>query len=225
MNFDSAYATTPALFGVGPDQLLIDHVQLLDPGRPVLDLGAGQGRHALWLGRQGFRVHAVDLSAEAMGQLQQGAIAEGLPLTTEVGGFEAVQRPPNGYGTVLVFGLVPILSRDQIAMLVTALGDLVAPGGVALVTAFTTEDPRFGERSDAWPRVGVRSHRSPSGLTWTWMAPDELVALFSDDFEVLHHREGLGPWHRHGDGEPECHGMAEVVLRRVVGAGPFGRRR
>ena len=214
MDFDGSYASTPALFGESPDALLVDHVHRLDPSRPVLDIGAGQGRNALFLARRGLAVHAIDPSEPAIAQLRLAAADEGLDLRADALSFDAVRAPSGGCGAVLVFGLVPILDRAGVDSLVACVSELTAPGGHAFVTCFTTHDPRYVERSRSWTRGAGGTLLSPAGAPWTYLEPGELPALFESFFDVAHHRQGLGPWHRHGAGEPERHGVAEVVLRR-----------
>ena len=48
-----------------PGRLLVDAVDGLPPGR-ALDLACGDGRNAAWLAEHGWRVTAVDFSAEAL---------------------------------------------------------------------------------------------------------------------------------------------------------------
>jgi SAM-dependent methyltransferase len=49
----------------------------LPPGRG-LDLGCGSGRHAVWLAERGWRVTAVDFSAEALRQARERAAQLGV---------------------------------------------------------------------------------------------------------------------------------------------------
>ena len=58
----------------GPNALVESLVRELPPGRAV-DLGAGEGRHALWLAALGWQVTAVDFSGVglARGRAQPGA--------------------------------------------------------------------------------------------------------------------------------------------------------
>ncbi len=53
---------------------MLDALDDLAPGR-ALDLGCGNGRHALWLAERGWRVTAVDFSTEALRQARERAAA------------------------------------------------------------------------------------------------------------------------------------------------------
>lgn len=61
-DWDARYAAGPGLqWGAEPNRWLVREVAALPPGT-ALDLGAGEGRNAIWLARQGWRVTAVDFS-------------------------------------------------------------------------------------------------------------------------------------------------------------------
>ncbi len=51
-----------------PDQVLVDYVSTLKPGRAV-DLGAGEGADSIWMAQQGWKVTAVDFSKTALRKL------------------------------------------------------------------------------------------------------------------------------------------------------------
>ena len=60
-DWDRRYAAGELVWSTGPNELVAAEVGGLRPGR-ALDLGAGEGRNALWLAEQGWRVTAVDWS-------------------------------------------------------------------------------------------------------------------------------------------------------------------
>ena len=82
------------------------------------------------------------------------------------------------------------------------------------MTAFTTADDGFASRrASGAVQAGRNSFADGRGGVRTYLDLGELPGLFPG-FAVLHHWEGLGPEHRHGDSPPERHALSEVVLRR-----------
>src|SRR6202023_3935651 len=63
-DWDERYRATTLLWTERPNQFLVEEISGLRPGR-ALDLGTGEGRNAVWLAEQGWRVTAVDFSRVA----------------------------------------------------------------------------------------------------------------------------------------------------------------
>lgn len=68
-------------FGIEPNATVAEVVAPLPPG-DALDLGAGDGRNALWLADRGWRVTAVDISEVALEHMHEAAWGRGWDLTT-----------------------------------------------------------------------------------------------------------------------------------------------
>jgi hypothetical protein len=213
VDYDDAYARGPGVFGPEPDEVLVRFADRIGVDLPVLDIGAGQGRHALYVARLGRAVHALEPSAVGARQLAEAAERMGITISVFTYGFETFQPELAAYGAVLVFGLIPDLRREQIAALAERLERWTARDGLVFLTGFTTEDSSFSRWSHDGTQVGVGSFVSPSGQTRTFLAPCEVLGLLPG-FAPLFHWEGLGPVHRHGDSAPERHGRFEAVLRR-----------
>lgn len=196
-HYDQLYGGVADAFGAEADPLLVEHVGLLDPALPVLDVGAGQGRNALFLARRGFAVDAIDPSPVAVEQLAGRAGAAGLELRARVAGFETFEPLVERYGAVLLLGLLQILTREQIERLRARLEDWTGSGSLLFVTSFTRLDPGFGT----------------SRVVLTHLEPGELPALFPG-WSALFFDEGWGPEHTHGEGEPHRHHLARAVLRK-----------
>lgn len=206
-DWDTNYRETRNVFGVDPAPMLKRHADLVAGGLPILDVGCGQGRNSFFLARMGHEVHALDSSRVAVGQTAAVAETEGLRISTQAGVLDEVPRPTDGFGAIMVFGLIPILSRAEIDHMVASIESLIAPGGLLFITAFTTEDPKYvahGRDAES-PKYDHGSR--------TYLEPGELRSLFSD-WQVVDSWEGLGPEHRHGNGPVERHGLAEAVFRK-----------
>jgi len=211
-DYDGTYAQADH-FGAAPSPLLEKFAEWIPTGARVLDIGAGQGRNTLPLARQGCRVTALDPSAVATETIRKAAAQEKLTI-------ELVQRdfldyePIGAFDVILCFGLIQILRYQECASLVTRLHQWLKPGGTLFLTAWHLGDPSFAKLVAEWERLGIRSFRSPNGKKHRlFLEQGEILKLFFR-WQRVHHWEGLGPVHRHGDGAEERHGDIEAVLTR-----------
>jgi cyclopropane fatty-acyl-phospholipid synthase-like methyltransferase len=218
MSYDAAYRADDRYFGEEPEKLLREHLGALDPTREILDVGMGQGRNALWLARRGFQVAGLEPSAVARERTRKLAAGEGLSLRIHSDTFQLFDAAASSFGTLLVLGLIPILSREELDTLRAKVERWLGPSGLLLATAFTTKDPSFARISREWKPAGEGSFLGPGGDRRTFLKPGEIVRLFSP-YEVVHHEEVLGEEHRHGEGPLHRHAWAGAVLRRPK-AGP-----
>jgi SAM-dependent methyltransferase len=101
----------------------------LPPGRAV-DLGAGEGRHALWLAERGWQVIAVDFSGTGLARGRALADERGLDVTWEVADVTGWE-PADPVDLVLV-AYLQLPERVLVGILRKAASWLV-PGGHLLV--------------------------------------------------------------------------------------------
>jgi SAM-dependent methyltransferase len=217
-SFDDAYRDTFDYFGGEPEKILVDFVQTVDRDRPALDVGAGQGRNTIFLVGHGIDVHAIDPSHEACAAASAAACDRGLTVRVVQAGFEsfdpAVVDPAfRSYGAICLFGLIQTLRWDKIELLRSRVESWSSAGTVVFLTAWTVDDPSYASCSGDWRPAGRHSFSDGGGTVRTFLDPGEGPRLF-EDFEVVHHWEGMGPAHRHGDGPLQRHGNVELVLRR-----------
>lgn len=76
---------------------------LIEVKSPVLDIGCGAGRHALWLQETGFKVTAIDISSEAievavMRGVKDCKVMSALQLSFDQTSFETVLLLGNNFG-------------------------------------------------------------------------------------------------------------------------------
>jgi trans-aconitate methyltransferase len=90
-NYEQIYRDLRWAYGQNPDPELIEAVRDL-PRRRVLDLGGGQGRHALALASMGFDVEVVDSASSGLDQMLAAAHERRLEIQTTVSDI-GVYRP------------------------------------------------------------------------------------------------------------------------------------
>ena len=100
----------------------------------ALDLASGSGRHALALAERELSVEAWDVSPVALALLQERATARRLSVHTRVVDVSGALPKAEPFDLVVV---VDFLDRG----LLSRLGELLAPGGIAIVSTFTEDWP------------------------------------------------------------------------------------
>lgn len=126
-----------------PDPELIRALVGFPRGRAV-DLGGGQGRHALALAALGFHVVLVDSVAEGLHQASAAADERGLPI--EVIHADATEYTPGGDIDLVVAALLfHLLSRGKSLKIAERLGQSLKPGGMAYfsVPGYSKENVAF----------------------------------------------------------------------------------
>jgi SAM-dependent methyltransferase len=120
------FAGTNRPLRTDPDEALVELVEAMVPAR-ALDLGAGEGRNALWLARQGWQVTAVDLSRVALDRLSAHAEEEGLRVETVVADIDSFLALGERFDLVVMAYMHP--SPERRPALLEAIARAVAEGG------------------------------------------------------------------------------------------------
>jgi SAM-dependent methyltransferase len=113
-----------------PNRFVVQELAELPPGR-ALDLAAGEGRNAVWLAAQGWRVVAVDFSSVAIARGRRLAEQHGVQVDWIVA--DVLRHPlPKAAFDLVVIAYLQLTAADLARVLHRAVGAL-APGGTILV--------------------------------------------------------------------------------------------
>lgn len=149
--WDERYASTDLVWSAAPNVFVVRELAGLAPGR-ALDLGAGEGRNAIWLAERGWQVTAVDFSAVALAKAAQLAAARGVTGVTWVAAdLRSYQPPPGSFDLVLLayIHLPPAESTAVLQIAATAL----APGGTLLFVGHDRDNIAHGYGGPQEPAV------------------------------------------------------------------------
>src|SRR5664279_3544897 len=108
--WDERHAAQDPIESTEPDPTLIDEIGSLSPGR-ALDLGAGDGRNAVWLASRGWDVTAVDFSQVALDRGLARAEATGVHVKWELA--DLLEWTPGGRSYDLVTLFFIHFPRDE----------------------------------------------------------------------------------------------------------------
>jgi SAM-dependent methyltransferase len=149
--WDELYASTDLVWTAEANRFVVEELADLPAGR-ALDLGAGEGRNAIWLAERGWQVTAVDFSAAG---LAKGARLAGGRGVTGVRWVEAdvrdYQPGPAAYDLVLMAYLH--LPPDEFAALLRKAASALAPGGTLLVVGHDVDNIAHGHGGPQDPRI------------------------------------------------------------------------
>jgi cyclopropane fatty-acyl-phospholipid synthase-like methyltransferase len=105
----------------------------LGPGT-ALDLGCGSGQNSIWLAQRGWRVHGVDIAANAIRRAEQAAAEAGVEAAFEAADV-TTWRTTERFDLVISTYALPPRGHGRSHAL-TVARDAVAPGGRALIAEF-----------------------------------------------------------------------------------------
>ena len=136
----------PPLFGEHPDAKVMELARSLGPPAevPVLDIGAGTGRNAVPLAREGFPVDAVEVAPALIAILREAVAAEGLAVRVLEGdALDPSLDVPIGHYRLVVLAEVVASHFRRLAQLRTLFersAGLLAPGGLLVLSAFLASE-------------------------------------------------------------------------------------
>jgi 2-polyprenyl-3-methyl-5-hydroxy-6-metoxy-1,4-benzoquinol methylase len=194
--WDERYAAEELVYGSAPNDFLSQQAHRFPKTGRALDVGAGEGRNALFLASLGLDVLAVDQSAVGMQKAQRLARERGLSLRTQAADLNDFQAEPNSFDVVSsIFVHLPAALRAKVHKNVITW---LKPGGVFVLEAY---DPDQLRRDTGGPKDPLLLAPLQTLLT-------ELAGLSIEHQAALVRNVGEGRYHS-GDAS-----VVQVVGRR-----------
>ena len=141
-HWDARYRDEPELWTKEPNAQLAQFAAGLEAGR-ALDIGAGDGRNAIWLATQGWAVTALDFSAVALERAAQRAQARGAQLRCVVADWHEHPFGEAAFELVVVSFMHP-LPDERAALFERAARALVRGGHLFIVGVVLADHGRRG---------------------------------------------------------------------------------
>ena len=169
--WDERYSIIEYIYGKEPNDFLREHYKLLPKGT-ILSLAEGEGRNAVFLAKQGYRVIAIDSSSVGLEKASKLAKENKVAIETVCADLAHYQLDKSGYeGIVSIFCHIPPEARK---LLYAQLGDAIKPGGVLLLEAYTAD------------QIGKGTGGPPTAELTNSLAE---MNQYLDEFDILHAKE------------------------------------
>lgn len=135
--WNERYADDALAYGQAPNEFLASLANRLPSSGRALDLGAGEGRNALFLASRGLDVLAVDQSLVGMQKAQRLANERALQLNTQVADLRDFDQPAASLDVVT--SIFVHLPADLRAAVHTRIASWLRTGGVFILEAYAPE--------------------------------------------------------------------------------------
>jgi SAM-dependent methyltransferase len=179
--WNTRYALPGWAYGTEPNDLVREVAGTLSG--PVVCLGEGEGRNAVFLAQRGLEVMAVDLSQVALEKAQTLAAQRGVRITTQVVDLADFDLGEARFGAIVsIWCHVPVWLRARLHQGVTRA---LKPGGAFVLEAYTPRQLAFGTGG---PR-NVELLYEPAEVR------EELQGLTLERCEELERDVQEGSWH------------------------------
>ncbi len=133
--WNERYAGDEYVYGTEPNAFLAKHTGMLSG--PVLSLGEGEGRNAVFLASLGLNVHGVDGSEVGLAKALALAQSKAVKIQTEVADLGVFEPGENCYGSVVsISAHLPSAMRRRLYPLVERC---LRIGGIILLEAYTED--------------------------------------------------------------------------------------
>jgi SAM-dependent methyltransferase len=149
-DWDRRYSEKELVWSAEPNRFLVEEVAALTPGR-ALDLGAGEGRNAIWLAGLGWRVTAVDFSAVALDKAGRIAASRGVEIDWVNADLGEYRPEPAAFDLALLLYL-HLPWREMASVLGRARAAL-APGGTFLLIGHDRSNLDYGHGGPQQPEL------------------------------------------------------------------------
>lgn len=185
-----AYQDVVSNLGDEPDWRLIEYARFIPEG-PVLDLGLGEGRNALYFAKLGYTVEGVDESKTYVKRCRERAKTEDLDLTVEEADLRSFKIPQRRYALIIASKVLQMFLKSES----TAIAEKMYPGlkrrGLIYVRTFSVERIAQSETIRTLEKVEPNTFYSPQRKRYYhYFTRDEILSLFPK-MRVLYCVEGL----------------------------------
>jgi 2-polyprenyl-3-methyl-5-hydroxy-6-metoxy-1,4-benzoquinol methylase len=166
--WDDRFGKKGFALGKEPNPFLMKYIHLLPKGK-ALDIASGEGRNAVFLAQQGFKVDAVDISGKGLKKAQKQAREQGVKIRTFLVDLDQYQIEKERYDLIANFyylkrRLIPRIKKG------------IKKGGRVVFETYLLEHRTLGTGGPKQAKY--------------FLKPNELLRLFKN-FRILFYREGI----------------------------------
>lgn len=158
------------------------------PGGRLLDIGCGEGRHAIVASRLGFKVSAIDFEPSALKRARRFAKDRRIHgIVFHVANVLCLPRPETAFDVVLDYGCLHHQRKVDWPAYKASVLRVLSPNGFFILSVFSPKFPLFRGSQKNWHIAQGAYRRS--------FTRRDIVELFGREFKILELIEENGGQH------------------------------
>jgi tellurite methyltransferase len=169
-----------------PDIIRLGPVMQGHNVQKVLDLGCGVGRHLVYLSRQGFEVHGLDISSAGVERCQKELAQQQLQATVQVADMLAIPYPSRFFDWILSVQVIYHTTASTLKQAIQHVHDKLKPGGFFYVTFPPVDNIGPDNGQEIEPRT-YRQEEDGEPLLHHYVISEEIDELMSS-FTIIEKR-------------------------------------
>ena len=169
-----------------PEVVRLSPVMQAHKVQKVLDLGCGVGRHLLYLSRQGFEMHGLDISSAGVERCRKELARHQLRATVQVADMLSIPYPDQCFDWVLSVQVIYHTTASTLRQAIQHVRAKLRPGGFFFVTFPPADNISPDSGQEIEPRTYLKEEDSEAVLHH-YVSSEEIDALMHD-FTMLEKR-------------------------------------
>jgi len=203
-SWEKIYEGQKLFWGFKPDHILAEYAELVPKGR-VLDLGAGEGRNALFFAKKGHVVEGVDISKKALEKCIKWAKKANLKIKTKVCDLTKMKIDTGKYSIIICAWVLNFFKKKDIENIIRKMKKGIKKNGFVYISVFSLIDPSYKRSKKKYCKIAKNTfYNQEKEYYMHYFTKKELLSFFKN-FTPIYCVEGTELDITHS--KPHYHGL------------------
>ncbi|MFH1412977.1 MAG: methyltransferase domain-containing protein [bacterium] len=198
-DYNNKYSSAECYFGKNPHSLVVDLTKHLLKNAKILDLGAGEGKNAIYLAKQGFDMVALDSSEVGIKKIKQLAQQLDLQINAEVDDVINFLDKGGTYDAIIGINVLQFLKQSDINNVIEKIKIRTNIDGFNAIVSFIAPD-------DEKKQVAINKNR--------YLFNKGELKKYYDKWDVLKYVEKWSEWETHGEDSHQHYIVSLLAQKR-----------
>ena len=172
--------------GMIQKRLTLDKYDVKRKVERVLDLGCGNGRHAIYFASQGIKAYGIDISKQAIDWASDWAMHEKLEVEFRVGNITELPYEDEFFDAVVTHGVLDHVPMTIARKAINEVRRVIKPNGLFYCDFRCVEDSDFGVGDEIAHNEFILTDGYEEGLVQHFFAEDEIKSLVDGLFRIIY---------------------------------------